>query len=115
MRPRLISRSVPGLTVPIHPPAGDARSLILRELASTLSIDLAGPLLQQLDAGLPDQLSVRGLLSAVKQIDLWCRMNDQVVSSAAIQSAIDSTTRGRRDRVEQDHADRRQTFWSENQ
>ena len=87
----LISRSLPGLTVPIRHPSGDARRLILRELTLQHSVDLDGKLLELLDEGLNSDLPVRSLESSIKQINLWCRMNDCPVDTQAIASAIQSS------------------------
>jgi chromosomal replication initiator protein len=93
-RPRLVSRTLHGLTLPIHVPKGESRRLILRELAMIHDVTLDESLLSRLDDGLDDKLPVRGLDAAVKQLSLWCRMNDASTSEAAIQSAIDGTSRG---------------------
>ncbi len=92
-RPRLISRSLHGLTLPIRQPQGDSRRLILRELAMMHDVDLPEPLLVSLDTGIDDDLSVRALDAAIKQVSLWCRMNNSAVNQDAIDSAIGSTSR----------------------
>ncbi len=92
MRPMLVSRSLPGLTVPIRHPSGDARRLILRELTLQHDVELDGELLELLDEGLSNDLPVRSLESSIKQINLWCRMNDCPVDSEAIASAIQSSS-----------------------
>ena len=91
LRPMLVSRSLPGLTVPIRPPTAESRRLILRELALQHSLDLPDHLLDQLDHGMTDDLSARVLESSIKRICLWTRMNDAPVNEEAIQSAIEST------------------------
>ncbi len=91
MRPMLVSRSLPGLTIPIRPPSGEVRRLILRELAMQQSVELDGELLQALDRGLSEHLSPRALESAIKRINLWTRMNESPVDERAIQAAIEST------------------------
>ena len=91
MRPMLVSRSLPGLTIPIRPPCGDSRLLILREAAQDHELTLSDDLLDALDRGLSDRLSARALESAIKKIVLWSRMNDQPPDERAIHSAIEST------------------------
>jgi chromosomal replication initiator protein len=93
-RPRLVSRTLHGLTLPVQVPKGESRRLILRELAMIHDVILDESLLSLLDSGLDDKLPVRGLDAAVKHLSLWCRMNDASTNEAAIQSAIDSTTPG---------------------
>ena len=91
MRPMLVSRSLPGLTIPIRPPSGEARRLILRELAMQHAVELDAESLQSLDHGLSDHLSIRSLESSIKKINLWTRMNSCSVDERAIQAAIEST------------------------
>ena len=88
MRPMLISRVLPGLTVPLVNPIGESRQLLLRELAVHLGIDIAPELLHSLDAGLAANLPARSLEAALKQVSLWCRMNDAPPSPKAIDLAI---------------------------
>lgn len=90
LRPRLASLSLMGLTLPINPPVGAARLLILRELAQMRSIELSDDKLQLLDAGLPIDVSVRNLDTAIKQIDLHSRMNGSVIDARVISSAIEA-------------------------
>ena len=93
IRPMLISRSLPGLTISIRPPSGDARRLVLRELSLQHSVELDETLLNMLDDGLDAEFSVRALEAAIKHINLHCRMRDTGVDADAIQSAIDSCSR----------------------
>jgi chromosomal replication initiator protein len=93
MRPMLISRSLPGLTISLRPPADEARKLILRELSLVHGVDLDETLLNMLDDGLDEEFSVRALEAAIKQINLDCRMRNSEVDATAIQSAIDSCSR----------------------
>ncbi|MFK8115462.1 MAG: DnaA/Hda family protein [Rubripirellula sp.] len=89
MRPVLVSRALPGLTVPIVMPAGEARLLLLREMAVHHAIEIDLDLLEVLDAGLSVGLPTRALEAALKQISLWCRMHDSLPTMEAVQSAID--------------------------
>lgn len=89
MRPMLISRVLPGLTVPIATPVGESRLMLLRELALHLGLEIKFELLEELDTGLESGLPARALEAALKQITLWCRMNNSAPTIEAVQSAID--------------------------
>ena len=89
MRPVLISRVLPGLTVPIATPIGESRSTLLRELAVHLGLEIQSDLLKELDRGLESGLPARSFEAALKQVSLWCRMNDSAPTIEAVQSAID--------------------------
>ena len=88
MRPLLISRVLPGLTVPIATPIGASRLQLLRELALHLGLEIEAGLLEALHTGLDSRLPARSLEAALKQISLWCRMNDSPPTMEAVQSAI---------------------------
>lgn len=94
MRPLLISRALPGLTIPLQPPGHEARELLLRELAMAQSLEIDPDLLDLLAAGLRADLPVRSLQAAIKQITLWSRMNDSPPDASAVQAAIDTVGRG---------------------
>ena len=51
-------------------------------------------LLDLLAAALDPQLPTRSLDAAIKQVDLWCRMNESVPTVEGVQSAIDVVGRG---------------------
>ena len=93
MRPLLVSRCLPGLTIPIRPPGNRARRLLLRELAVFRSVELDEQLLDMLAGGLDPQLTVRSLDATLKEIELWCRMNDSPPTLATIKSVIDRVGR----------------------
>ena len=93
LRPRLISRSLHGLTIPLSAPGNDARQLILGELAMVHDLSFDADLLVTLADELGSDVTVRGLDAAMKQIALWCRMNDSLPNLDAIRSAVDSTTK----------------------
>ena len=88
LRPMLVSRSLPGLTVPIEFPHQSTRSLILSELANVHSLVLQEDLLVSLGKALGQNANVRQMNGAIKQIDLWCRMNDVTPCAEAIEAAI---------------------------
>jgi chromosomal replication initiator protein len=94
LRSLLVSRVLPGLTVPISPPIGATRRLLLRELALHHSLEIDDDLLDVLAAGLDPSLPTRSLEAAIKQISLWCRMNQSEPCDEAVQSVIESVGRG---------------------
>ena len=93
IRPILASRVLPGLTVPISTPSGQTRNVLLREIALHLELSISPELLDILADGLDDQLPVRSLEAALKQISLWCRMHESDPTLEAVQSAIDTVGR----------------------
>lgn len=93
LRPQLSSRCVVGLTIPIRYPGADCRIAILRELAMTRGLAMGDELIGLLNAGLRPDLSMLSLESAIKQVDLHCRMHQcTTVDVTAIQAAINATT-----------------------
>ncbi|WP_182866061.1 helix-turn-helix domain-containing protein [Rhodopirellula sp. JC639] len=90
IRPQLASRCVIGLTIPIAYPTAESRLTILRELALLRGLELSEDLIGLLDAGLRSDISVLALDSAIKQVDLFCRMNQSPPDVAAVQSAINA-------------------------
>ncbi|WP_246146387.1 helix-turn-helix domain-containing protein [Rubripirellula lacrimiformis] len=89
LRPLLVSRVLPGLTIPIAIPTGATRLQLLRELALHFGLEIEQGLLEVLHDGLEDQLPARSLEAALKQVSLWCRMHESGPTMEAIQSAID--------------------------
>ena len=88
MRPLLVSRVLPGLTVPLEMPAAAARTQLIRELAVHLDLNLDPKLFDLLDHKLEPRLPTRALEAALKQISLWCRMRGAEPTESAIISAI---------------------------
>ena len=88
MRSLLVSRVLPGLTIPLDMPAAAARAQLLRELAVHLDLDIDEKLFDLLDRRLEPRLPTRALEAALKQVSLWCRMHDAVPSEDAIISAV---------------------------
>ncbi|TWU57871.1 helix-turn-helix domain-containing protein [Rubripirellula reticaptiva] len=89
LRPLLVSRVLPGLTIPIELPTGASRLQLLRELALHFGLEIESGLLEVLHDGLSDNLPARSLEAALKQVSLWCRMHESDPTMEAIQSAID--------------------------
>ncbi len=94
MRPMLVSRILPGLTIAIKPPVGESRAMLLRELAMHHAVELDDELLSVLALGLNPNLPTRSLEAAIKQISLWCRMKETAPTLEAVQAAIDTVGRG---------------------
>jgi chromosomal replication initiator protein len=90
MRPLLASRAVPGLTIPISIPTGEARIQLLRELSIHHSVDLDDELIELLHRRIDGRLPTPSLESAIKQISLWCRMNDALPCIEAAEHAIET-------------------------
>ena len=90
IRPQLASRCVMGLTIPIHYPSHESRLTLLRELAMLRGQQMNDDLIGLLNAGLRSDISVLSLDAAIKQIDLFCRMNQCEPDVAAVQSAINA-------------------------
>ncbi|SMP73166.1 chromosomal replication initiator protein [Neorhodopirellula lusitana] len=88
LRPALVSRTLPGLTVTLHPPEGETRAAILRELVLSHLPESDPDSWRLLDGGLQSCVTVRELEAAVKQISLWCRMNESPICPEAIESAV---------------------------
>ncbi len=84
----LVSRVLPGLTIPIANPCGETRQLLLREMALHLGLDIDADLLEKLHEDLDRQLPARSLEAALKQIALWCRMNDLPATIDAVAAAV---------------------------
>jgi chromosomal replication initiator protein len=98
IRPQLASRCVIGLTVPIGYPLDESRITILRELAILRGVEISDDMVRLLNAGLRPDVSVRVLDAAIKQVDLFCRMNQKQADVPAIQSAINSA--GQRNEID---------------
>ncbi len=94
LRPQLVSRCLPGLTIPISLPAGETRRSLLREYALIHALPLDDGLLDALDQGLANDVPARTFGAAMKQVDLWCRMNDSTPNINAVNAAIDIVGRG---------------------
>lgn len=94
MRSRLVSRALHGLTIALSPPSGEARRVIMAELALLHDLSIDDALMDTLNQGLGEKLSVRALDATMKQISLWCRMNNEAVNQAAIESAINTSSQG---------------------
>jgi len=88
MRPLLVSRVLPGLTIPLHMPTGAARSQLIREIAVHLGMEIDSDLVDALDRKLEPRIPTRALEAALKHVSLWCRMNEVAPNKEAIDSAI---------------------------
>ncbi|MCM2373206.1 helix-turn-helix domain-containing protein [Aporhodopirellula aestuarii] len=88
LRPPLVSRTLPGLTVELRPPQGETRKAIIRELMLAHLPDADPDTWALLDGGLQSCVTVRELEAGVKQVAMWCRMNDASVCPEAFQSVV---------------------------
>jgi chromosomal replication initiator protein len=88
LRPLLVSRMLPGLTVPIRQPGTEARYQLLADFARRCRLELGDEELQLLCGGLDADLSARHLQAAVAHLDLYCRMNACLPDVHAVRSAI---------------------------
>lgn len=70
LRPGLVSRMLPGLSIPLAEPQCDTRRLILHELASVLGIVINNPVADKLDALLPNDASVPVMSSLMNNLML---------------------------------------------
>lgn len=89
MRPLLVSRVLPGLTIPLSLPMGRTRMQLLVELAEHHQLDISEELLSELESGLESPVAVRALEAAIKQVSLWCRMNDLPANMEAVRAAVE--------------------------
>lgn len=93
-RPLLASRMLPGLTIQVSPPSGEARRELLAALADDADLEIDDELLDLLAAGLPAGLPAPRLSGAISQLRLWCRNAERCPTVEAIQSAIDAASSG---------------------
>lgn len=89
LRPLLVSRMLPGLTIPIRLPGPEVRRLLIRTLSDRRDLVLGDEELDLLCSGLPEEISARQMEAAVRHLELWCRMKATRPTMAAIRSAID--------------------------
>ena len=91
LRPRLVSRALHGLTIPLSPPCDDAKRLILGELALVHDLQLGELEIDRLLAGLPDDVAVPAIDAALQQVALLCRMKSAEPNVSMIDQVIEST------------------------
>lgn len=90
LRPLLVSRMLPGLTIPIQLPGPTARRALLQEFAFRRNLLIGQDELDLLAAGLESDLPVRSLEAAVAHVELHCRMHQTTPDVHAIRAAIGS-------------------------
>lgn len=88
LRPLLVSRMLPGLTVPLRPPGTAARRYLLTEFTRRRDMTLGSDELHLLEAGLARDLPVRQLDAAIAGIDLYCRMKGCTPDVHAVRAAL---------------------------
>ncbi len=90
LRPLLVSRMLPGLTIPIRLPGVEARRQLIATLAQRRDLFLSDTETEALCHGLPEEIAARQLEAAVRHLELWCRMKAARPSMTAIREAIAS-------------------------
>jgi len=90
MRPLLVSRMLPGLTIPVRLPGPETRRFLLTEFARRRKVSLGDEELDLLTAGLEAELPARALDSAIAHVDLRCRMKGIQPDVHAVRNAIDA-------------------------
>lgn len=90
LRPLLVSRMLPGLTIPIRLPGPAARGTLLAEFARRRKLELGPDEIDLLNSGLDQDLAARGLDAAVAHLDLYCRMKACKADVHAVRNAISS-------------------------
>lgn len=90
LRPLLVSRMLPGLTVPIRLPGPEAVRMIVTVLAQRRDLLLREEDVEFLCGGLPLEIPARQIESIVRHLELWCRMKASPPNMIAIREAIAS-------------------------
>ena len=90
LRPLLVSRMLPGLTIPIRQPGNEARRELLLEFSRRRQLAIGEDELDLLCEGLEADLPARNLDSAMAHVDLYCRMKSCGANVHAVRAAIGS-------------------------
>jgi chromosomal replication initiator protein len=90
LRPLLVSRMLPGLTIPIRQPGTEARRELLLEFSRRRQLAIGDEELDLLCEGLEADLPARNLDSAMAHVDLYCRMKGCQPNVHAVRAAIGS-------------------------
>jgi chromosomal replication initiator protein len=90
LRPLLVSRMLPGLTIPIRQPGNEARRELLLEFSRRRQLAIGNDELDLLCEGLEADLPARNLDSAMAHVDLYCRMKGCGANVHAVRAAIGS-------------------------
>ena len=90
LRPLLVSRMLPGLTIPIRQPGNEARRELLLEFSRRRQLAIGDDELDLLCEGLDADLPARNLDSAMAHVDLYCRMKGCIANVHAVRAAIGS-------------------------
>jgi chromosomal replication initiator protein len=90
LRPLLVSRMLPGLTVPVRLPGRAAIRMLVTALSQRRDLLLSEEDISLLCGGLPADIPARQIESIVRHLELWCRMKASRPSMIAIREAIAS-------------------------
>jgi len=90
LRPLLVSRMLPGLTIPVRQPGPEARRELLIEFSRRRQLALGEDELALLCEGLEAEVPARKLDAALAHVDLYCRMKGCAPNVHAVRAAIGS-------------------------
>jgi len=90
LRPLLVSRMLPGLTIPVRQPGPEARRELLIEFSRRRQLALGEDELALLCEGLEIDAPARKLDAALAHVDLYCRMKGCAPNVHAVRAAIGS-------------------------
>jgi chromosomal replication initiator protein len=90
LRPLLVSRMLPGLTIPVRLPGPEACRKLVTTLAERRDFVFGEEEVSLLCNGLPEEVTARQIEGAIRHLELWCRMKSGKPNMVAIREAIAS-------------------------